>query len=103
MVTPQEPNRRWCHECVSDALACGRRFRLLNVIDDYRRMPRTYRHILLSGRRVGRTLATMAKPTSQAVFAWCQGRPARVAYIAPDGPHQNGVVESFKGCLREDA
>jgi len=60
MVIPQEPNQRWSLDCVSDALACGRQFRLLDVIDDYRRMPRTYRHISLSGRRVVRTLATMA-------------------------------------------
>ena len=37
MAIPQEPNQRWSLDFVSDALACGRRFRLLNVIDDYSR------------------------------------------------------------------
>jgi hypothetical protein len=31
MAIPQEPNQRWS----LDSLACGRRFRMLNVIDDY--------------------------------------------------------------------
>jgi putative transposase len=35
MAIPQEPNQRWSLDFVSDSLACGRRFRLLNVIDDY--------------------------------------------------------------------
>jgi len=35
MAIPQEPNQRWLLDFVSDWLACGRRFRLLNVIDDY--------------------------------------------------------------------
>lgn len=35
MAIPQEANQRWSLEFVSDSLACGRRFRLLNVIDDY--------------------------------------------------------------------
>ena len=26
----------------------------------------------------------------------------QVAYIAPDGPHQNGLVESFNGRLRDE-
>ena len=33
MAIPQEPNQRWSLDFVSDSLACGRRFRLLNVID----------------------------------------------------------------------
>jgi putative transposase len=37
MALPQEPNQRWSLDFVSDSLACGRRFRMLNVIDDYSR------------------------------------------------------------------
>ena len=37
MAIPQEPNQRWSLDFVSDALAYGRRFRLLNVVDDYSR------------------------------------------------------------------
>jgi putative transposase len=34
---PQGPNQRWSLDFMSDALADGRRFRVLNVIDDFSR------------------------------------------------------------------
>ena len=37
MVVPNKPNVRWSMDFVSDQLANGRRFRTLNVIDDYSR------------------------------------------------------------------
>jgi len=35
IVVPQELNQRWSLDFVSDQLGNGRRFRLLNVIDDF--------------------------------------------------------------------
>ena len=37
MAIPQVPNQRWSLDFVSDSLSCGRRFRILNVIDDFSR------------------------------------------------------------------
>jgi putative transposase len=37
MTIPQGPNRRWSLDFVSDTLIDGRRFRILCVIDDFRR------------------------------------------------------------------
>ena len=37
MVLPQGPNQRWSLDFVSDALACGRKFRVLAVVDDFTR------------------------------------------------------------------
>lgn len=37
MAIPQGPNQRWSLDFMSDALADGRRFRVLNVIDDFSR------------------------------------------------------------------
>lgn len=37
MALPQGPNQRWSLDFVSDALACGRRFRILAVVDDFTR------------------------------------------------------------------
>lgn len=37
MAIPQGPNQRWSLDFVSDALADGRRFRILCVIDDFSR------------------------------------------------------------------
>jgi putative transposase len=37
MTMPQGPNQRWSLDVVSDAFACGRRFRILCVVDDFTR------------------------------------------------------------------
>ena len=37
MATPQGANQRWSIDFVSDALACGRKFRILAVVDDFSR------------------------------------------------------------------
>ena len=62
MAIPQEPNQRWSLDFVSDALACGRRFRMLNVIDDYsRECLACIVDTSLSGRRVVRELTAIAE------------------------------------------
>ena len=37
MTLPQGLNQRWSLDFVSDALGCGRRFRILCVVDDFTR------------------------------------------------------------------
>jgi transposase InsO family protein len=61
MALPQGPNQRWSLDFVSDALGCGRRFRILCVVDDFTReclalVPDTS----LSGARVARELDKIA-------------------------------------------
>jgi putative transposase len=113
MAIPQEPNQRWSLDLVSDALACGRRFRMLNVIDDYsREWLECIIDTSLSGRRVVRERSAIAKRrglpcmvvsdypvlseaeggtglTSHAVLAWCQDTRVEWHYISPGMPQQN--------------
>ena len=37
MTIPQGPNQRWSLDFVSDSFICGRRFRILCVVDDFSR------------------------------------------------------------------
>ena len=103
------PNQRWSLDFVHDEMASGRRFRVLNVVDDVTReclaaVPDTS----ISGRRVVRELteliAQRGKPgmivsdngtelTSNAVLAWCGEIGVEWHYIAPGRPMQNGYVE----------
>ena len=112
------PNQRWSLDFVHDQMASGRRFRVLNVVDDVTReclaaVPDTS----ISGRRVVRELteliARRGKPgmivsdngtelTSNAVLAWCGKLGVEWHYIAPGRPMQNGYVESFNGKLRDE-
>jgi putative transposase len=118
MTVPQEPNQRWSLDFVSDAFACGRRFRILAVVDDFSReclalVPDTS----LSGARVARELTILlgerGKPllvvsdngtefTSSAMLRWSQERQVEWHYIAPGKPTQNAFVESFNGRLRDE-
>ena len=118
MAIPQGPNQRWSLDFVSDALSCGRRFRVLCVIDDFsRECLATVADTSLSGVRVARELDRIAtvrgRPcmvvsdngtelTSNAILAWQQERGVEWHYIAPGKPMQNGLVESFIGRLRDE-
>ena len=90
-------NARWSLDFVHDQFACGRRFRVLNVVDDVTReclaaIPDTS----ISGRRVAREL------TSNAILKWCAEHKVEWHYIAPGKPMQNGFVESFNGRMRDE-
>ena len=111
-------NARWSLDFVHDQFACGRRFRILNVVDDVTReclaaIPDTS----ISGRRVARELtdlvARRGKPgmivsdhgtefTSNAMLAWSKEHQVAWHYIAPGKPMQNGFCESFNGRMRDE-
>lgn len=116
MAVPQGPNQRWSLDFVSDALSCGRRFRVLCVIDDFsRECLATVVDTSLSGQRVARELDRIAetrgypclvvsdngtKLTSNASLKWQEDRKVEWHDIAPSKPMQNAFVESFIGRLR---
>jgi len=118
MTLPQDANQRWSLDFVSDALACGRRFRVLNVIDDWsRECLASVVDTSISGKRVVSELVAIVerrgKPltivsdngtelTSRAILAWCEETGVEWHYIAPGKPMQNGFVESFNGRLRDE-
>ena len=118
LTLPEGPNQRWSLDFVSDSLVCGRRFRMLCVIDDYtRECLALVADTSLSGSRVARELdhliALRGKPrtvvsdngtelTSSAILRWSQERRVEWHYIAPGKPMQNGFVESFNGRLRDE-
>lgn len=118
MAVPQGPNQRWSLDFVSDSLTCGRRFRILNVIDDFsRECLAAVVDTSLSGERVARELDRIAEMrgypclvvsdngtelTSNAILKWQEDRKVDWHYIAPGKPMQNGFVESFNGRMRDE-
>ena len=125
MALPQGKNQCWSLDFVSNALACGRRFRVLAVVDDFtRECLALVADTPLSGLRVGRELdrivASRGRPgtivsepkatrghngtelTSHAMLRWQQERGVAWHYIAPGKPQQNGFVESFNGRFRDE-
>lgn len=62
MTIPQEPGPRWSLDFVSDALICGRRFRILAVIDDFsRKNLALVADTSISGGRVARELTALVE------------------------------------------
>lgn len=118
MLLPCGANQRWSLDFVSDALADGRRFRALCVVDDCTREAlAVVVDVSLSGGRVARELDRIierrGKPmmivsdngtelTSHAILRWSQGSGVEWHYIAPGKPTQNAFVESFNGRLRDE-
>ena len=100
------------------SLSCGRRFRILNVIDDFsRECLAAVVDTSLSGIRVGRELDKIAQIrgypcmvvsdngtelTSNAILKWQEDRKVEWHYISPGKPMQNGFVESFNGRMRDE-
>jgi putative transposase len=118
MTIPRGPNQRWSLDFVSDALADGRRFRVLAIVDDFtRECLALIADTSLSGARVARELdaviARRGKPhvvvsdngtelTSTALLVWQQAQGIAWHYIQPGKPIQNAFVESFNGRLRDE-
>lgn len=118
MALPQGPNQRWSPDFLSGALAEGRRFRILAVVDDFtRECLALIADTSLPGLRVVRELdgliAIRGRPTmivsdngteltSMAILRWSQEQRIEWHYIAPGKPQQNAFIESFNGRLRDE-
>jgi len=118
MAVPQFCNERWSMDFVSDQLANGRRFRVLNVVDDYsREMIGQLVSFSISGQQVARFLTqlsgvrTMPRSivcdngtefTSKAMFFWGKEKHVTLNFIQPGKPTQNAFVESLNGKFRNE-
>lgn len=115
---PEGANSRWSLDFVHDQLAWGRRFRVLNIIDDVtKECLAAVADTSLSGKRVVRELealiARRGRPgvivsdngtefTSTAVLKFTQDHKLDWRYIAPGKPTQNAFAESFQGRMRDE-
>jgi putative transposase len=110
-IVEARPNARWSVDFGHDQLSNGRRFRILNVIDDVtKECPlAAIADTSISGRRVARELDTIiarrGKPdliisdhgtefTSNATLAWAQSSRTAWHFIAPGKPTQDGICEA---------
>lgn len=118
VVAPRRPNERWCLDFVSDALAWGRRIRLLCIIDTFTREALAIEvDTSLPGTRVAQALEHLVtrqgapeeitldngpELTSRALDQWAYQRGVRLRFIEPGKPVQNAFIESFNSRLRDE-
>jgi putative transposase len=114
----ERPNHVWSYDFVEDRTHDGRKYRMLNVIDEF-----THECLAI---RVSRKLKAVdvidvlsdlfilrgvpghirsdngAEFVAKAVQEWITAVGAKTAYIAPGSPWENGFIESFNARLRDE-
>jgi putative transposase len=112
------PRQRWALDFVHDALANGRKIRILPIIDVYtRQCLKIVVAPSLSSKSVLKALEEAIEEfgapeeiisdngtefTSNSILQWCSDRAQNWRYIAPGKPYQNGNMESFNGKMRDE-
>ena len=119
LLRPARLNEVWGLDFVSDALAWGRKLRMLTVVDLYTREALAIEvDTSLGGVRVARVLERIIAErgqapqaivmdngpelTSRALDQWAYAHGVRLHFIDPGKPVQNCFVESFNGTLRDE-
>ena len=117
-LRPEHRDHVWSYDFVEARTHDGRKFRMLNVIDEF-----THECLAI---RVGRKLKAIdvidvlsdlfilrgvpghirsdngPEFIAKSVQAWINGVGAKTAYITPGSPWENGYVESFNARLRDE-
>ncbi len=117
-LRPERPHHVWSYDFVEDRTHDGRKFRMLNIIDEY-----TRRCLAIVVRRrftAGHVVETLAdlmtlhgvpehirsdqgpEFVARAVQDWIGKVGAQTAYIEKASPWENGYCESFNSKLRDE-
>ena len=111
-------NEVWSMDFMSDCLIDGRKFRVLNVMDDYNRecllgkgsltypAQRVTRELEELIEQFGKPEAIRTDNGPEFISAhyrnWCKQTGIRMIYSNPGKPMQNGYIERFNRTFRED-
>lgn len=122
ILKPLEPvhqiNMSWSMDFMSDALMSGRKFRTLNLMDDFNREALAIEvDTSLPAERVIRVLEQITgwrgnpksirvdngpEFISSALGLWCEEKRITLQFIQPGKPTQNAYIERFNGSFRKD-
>lgn len=108
----------WSYDFVEDRTHDGRKYRMLNVVDEF-----THESLAIRVRRKLKSIDVIdvlselfvlrgvpghirsdngPEFIAEAVQAWIAAVGSKTAYIAPGSPWENGYVESFNARLRDE-
>lgn len=118
LFVPLKPNQTWSMDFMHDTLMNGRKFRVLNVIDDYNReilkiepyfsistnrvIAILNRIILLKGKPLAIRVDNGPEFISAAMHEWAMEQSIKLQFIQPGKPMQNGYIERFNRSYRQD-
>ena len=117
-LRPAHPNHVWSYDFVEDRTHDGRKYRMLNVLDEFTheclaiRVARKLNSVdvidVLSDLFILRGVPGHVRSdngpefVAKAVRAWIAAVGAKAAYIEPGSPWENGFIESFNARLRDE-
>jgi putative transposase len=117
-LRPERPNHVWSYDFVEDRTHNGRKYRMLNIIDEFTReclairVNRKLRSAdvidalsdLFILRGIPGHIRSDNGPefVAKAVREWIAAVGAKTAYIEPGSPWENGYCESFNSKLRDE-
>lgn len=117
-LRPEYPNHVWSYDFVEDRTHDGRKYRMLNVIDEFtreclairinRKLKSTDVIDVLSDLFILRGIPTHVRSDNgpefiaQALRDWLAAVGSKTAYIMPGSPWENGYCESFNSKLRDE-
>ena len=116
-LRPERPDHVWSYDFVEDRTHDGRKYRMLNVVDEFtheslgirisRKLKATDVIDVLSDLfilRVPGHIRSDSGPefVAKALQEWIAAVGAKTAYIEPGSPWENGYVESFNDRLRDE-
>ena len=114
----ERPNHVWSYDFVEDRTHEGRKYRMLNIVDEFtheclairiaRKLKSTDVIDVLSDPFILRGVPGHVRSdngpefVAKAVQEWIATVGAKTAYIAPGSPWENGFIESFNARLRDE-
>jgi len=117
-LRPEYPNHVWSYDFVEDRTHNGRKYRMLNIIDEFtreclairvnRKLNSTDVIDVLSDLFIMRGVPGHVRSdngpefVAKAVRDWIGAVGAKTAYIEPGSPWENGYCESFNSKLRDE-
>ena len=117
-LRPERPNHVWSYDFVESRTHDGRKFRMLNLIDEFtreclairidRRLRSTDVIDVLSDLFILRGIPVHIRSdngpefVAKAVRDWIAAVGAKTAYIEPGSPWENGYCESFNARFRDE-
>jgi len=118
LATPEALNQCWSIDFMHDALTCGKRFRIFNVVDDLNRETLPIEIDLNTPvqrvvRVLDRIVVTRGYPLkmrmyngpeliSQALAQWAEKHGVVLEFIKPGKPIQNAFIERFNRTYRTE-
>jgi putative transposase len=115
---PSMPNEIWSLDFMHDTLYVGRRFRVLNVLDEgVREALGIEVDTSLSAERVVRVMEQIKEwrgvpkaircdngpeLTAETFVDWCRSNEIEIRYIQPGKPNQNAFIERFNRSFRNE-